>query len=74
MTDKTAAAMTEADKVREHEDSMARIKSRADAFARSPFWFTFWDVTITFLRVGGQVAALMLLAQCSCDGCVWRPL
>lgn len=71
MTDKTAEEMTEADKARKHEDTLARIKSRADAFAHSPFWFTFWDVSRKLLNVAFWLGFWSLITQCTCGGCVW---
>lgn len=62
---------TEEDKVREHEEMLARIKSRAEAYARSPFWFTVWDLTIYLLKCLFWLGFWSLVTQCTCGGCVW---
>jgi hypothetical protein len=62
---------SEADKAREHEDTMARVKARAEAFARSPFWFTLWDISHKCLSVVFWLLFWSLVTQCTCGGCVW---
>lgn len=61
---------TEADKVREHEKALAKINSRVEAYARSPFWFTVWDLSAKSLNVVFWLLFWSLMTQCHCE-CVW---
>lgn len=62
---------TKADKAREHEDTLARIKSRSDAFALSPFWLTAWDILARLLKIMFWLGFWSIIAQCTCSGCIW---
>lgn len=55
----------------EQEVTLATIKVRADAFARSPFWFTFWDIATRGLTACFWIAFWSIVAQCTCSGCIW---
>lgn len=69
----TDKVMEEFEKVREHEKNQAIIKARAAAFERSPFWFTLWDITHFTIKCLFWLGFWAMVAQCSCDGCVWKP-
>ena len=58
------------EKEREHQEKMARMAHRRSAFEKSPFWFTLWDVTVRTLEVVLWLGFWLLVAQCSCDGCI----
>ena len=62
---------SEADEVREHEQVLAKIKSRSEAFAEHPVWFTLWDTLNTVLRVCFWLTFWSIVAQCICSGCIW---
>ena len=64
-------AGTAADEQRQHEIKIATIKVRAEAFAASPIWFTAWDITGDVIRAVFWIAFWSVVAQCTCDGCVW---
>lgn len=55
----------------ELEKEIAIVRARAQAFEKSPLIFTLWDILQVGLRLGAQIAALALMAQCICDGCVY---
>ena len=64
--------MTAYDRIQETETSkekmkLAKIEARKAAFDRSPFWFTFWDVSVEIVWGLTWVAIVLLMAQCSCD-------
>lgn len=60
-------------KRQEHEKKLAIIESRKAAFTRSPSWFTFWDVGTSLVKVCFWIAFWSIIAQCTCDGCIWSP-
>jgi hypothetical protein len=62
---------SEADKARDHEQRLVVIKSRAEAFAKSPVWFTVWDLTGTILKIIFWLGFWSIIAQCECSGCIW---
>jgi hypothetical protein len=62
--------MDDADRA-EHEETLAKIQSRKEAFARSPFWFTFWDVLTKVVHVAFWLCFWSIVAQCTCSGCIW---
>lgn len=53
------------------QEKLAIIATRAAAFDRSPFWFTVWDVTKKVLEVTCWLGWTLLVAQCTCNGCVF---
>jgi hypothetical protein len=55
---------------RDHVETMARIASRKEAFAKNPAWFTIWDIFKTVLNVAFWLSFWFIVAQCSCDGCI----
>lgn len=61
-----------ADDQREHEQKLAKIAARQAAFERSPFWFTVWDWTTGFLQVVFWFGFWLIVAQCTCDGCITK--
>jgi hypothetical protein len=48
---------------RDHEKTLAKIKARSDAFNRSPFGFTLWDISTTVVNALAFIAVLFILAQ-----------
>lgn len=56
----------------EHEKTLAKIESRRRMVEKTPYLFVFWDITSSILQILCCVAVLGLLAQCSCNGCIWK--
>jgi len=55
-----------------HEETLAKIKSRSEAFNRSPIIFTLWDWVTTLMHVTFWIGFWFLIAQCSCEGCITK--
>lgn len=52
---------------REHEKTLAIVQSRKEAFAKSPAWFTIWDVATKTLKICFWLGFWLIVAQCHCD-------
>ncbi len=57
---------------REHEKEMASIEARKIMACETPILFVIWYLGIRLIEWTGIVALILLMAQCSCDGCIWR--
>lgn len=57
----------EAQSQREHEKTLAIVQARKEAFAKSPVWFTIWDVTTKALKIIFWLSFWLIVAQCHCD-------
>ena len=51
---------------REFEQKIAMINSRKEAFLKSPFWFTFWDLVRSALNICFWLSFWLIVAQCNC--------
>lgn len=56
----------------EHELKMARIRRSEAIFAGHPRWYTIWDVATDILRIAFWLGFWAIVAQCSCNGCIWH--
>lgn len=56
---------------REHEIKLAQIESRKAAFAKSPFWYAVCSVFKGLLATVFWLGFWSIIAQCTCDGCIW---
>lgn len=54
----------------EHELKLAKIRARAAAFQKSPFWFTVWYGSQMVFNIVFWLAFWSLVTQCSCK-CIW---
>lgn len=66
-----AFEMETLEKQREHEEKLAKIESRRRMAEKTPYLFAFWDITTGILKILCYAVILGLMAQCSCDGCIW---
>jgi hypothetical protein len=54
------------DEQRDHEQTLAKIQARKEAFALSPFWFTVWDTAMKVLHIAFWLCFWGLVVQCNC--------
>jgi len=62
--------MSQVEKENELQKTLAKIESRKASFARSPFWFTVWDISWNLLNVVFWLGFWFLVANCECKGCM----